>query len=79
MSRLMFKEVFTVDMDAVQKQVIFCGDSPNDAPMFRFFHHSVGVANVRAFEAQLETPPAWVTPSEGGYGFAEMVEVLLDR
>jgi HAD superfamily hydrolase (TIGR01484 family) len=79
MSRLMFKEVFSVDLDAVRKQVLFCGDSPNDAPMFHFFPHSVGVANVRAFEAQLESPPAWVTRSAGGYGFAEMVKVLLDR
>jgi hypothetical protein len=79
MSRLMFKDVFKEDMDAVRDHVIFCGDSPNDAPMFHFFPHSVGVANVRAFEPQLEAPPAWVTRSEGGYGFAEMVTVLLDR
>ena len=79
MSRLMFKEVFKEEMDTVRDQVIFCGDSPNDSPMFCFFPHSVGVANVRAFEAQLEAPPTWVTRSEGGFGFAEMVKVLLDR
>ena len=79
MSRLLFREVFNVEMDAVRGQVIFCGDSPNDSPMFGFFPHSVGVANVRAFEAQLETSPAWVTRSEGGFGFAEMVKVVLDR
>jgi hypothetical protein len=39
----------------------------------------VGVANVRAFEAQLEAPPTWVTRSDGGFGFAEMVAVILDR
>ena len=79
MSRLMFEEEFKVDMDAVRDQVIFCGDSPNDSPMFGFFPHSVGVANVRAFDAQLEASPTWVTRSEGGFGFAEMVKVLLDR
>lgn len=79
MSRLMFKEVFKKDLDAVRNQVIFCGDSPNDAPMFGYFSHSVGVANVRAFEAQLSAPPTWVTRSEGGFGFAEMVKILLDR
>jgi len=68
-----------VEMDAVRDHVIFCGDSPNDAPMFGFFPHSVGVANVRAFEAQLEVPPTWVTRAEGGFGFAEMVKILLDR
>ena len=79
MSRLMFEEEFNVEMDAVREQVIFCGDSPNDSPMFGFFPHSVGVANVRAFEAQLTAPPTWVTRTEGGLGFAEMVRVLLDR
>jgi hypothetical protein len=78
MSRLMFEEEFNVDMDAVREQVIFCGDSPNDSPMFGFFPHSVGVANVRAFESQLTAPPTWVTRTEGGLGFAEMVKVLLD-
>jgi hypothetical protein len=79
MSRLMFKEVFKEDLDMVRDQVIFCGDSPNDSPMFGFFPHSVGVANVRAFASQLEASPSWVTRAEGGVGFAEMVSVLLDR
>jgi hypothetical protein len=79
MARLMFRERFAVDLDTARERVIFCGDSPNDAPMFAFFPHSVGVANVRAFEAQLDVPPAWVTRAEGGLGFAEMVDVVLDR
>jgi hypothetical protein len=79
MSRLMFREVFKEQMNAIRDQVIFCGDSPNDSPMFGFFPHSVGVANVRAFEAQLEASPTWMTRAEGGFGFAEMVKVILDR
>jgi len=79
MSRLMFEEIFHADLDRVRDRVVFCGDSPNDAPMFDFFPHSVGVANVRAFEARLEAPPTWVTRSDGGFGFAEMVAVILDR
>ena len=79
MSRLMFRERFEADLEAVRDEVIYCGDSPNDAPMFGFFPHSVGVANVLDFEADLEALPAWVTKSPGGYGFAEMVAVLLDR
>ena len=78
MSRLMFREIFEEEMDTVRSQVIFCGDSPNDAPMFGFFPNSVGVANVRVFKAQLEASPTWVTQAEGGLGFAEMVKVLLD-
>ena len=79
MSGLFFREVFEEEMDEVRDQVVFCGDSPNDAPMFGFFPHSVGVANVRAFETQLEASPTWETRAEGGLGFAEMVKVLLER
>jgi HAD superfamily hydrolase (TIGR01484 family) len=79
MCRLLFAEVFDLELEVVRHRVLYCGDSPNDAPMFGFFPHSVGVANVRAFAGQLETPPAWVTRAEGGLGFAEMAAVLLDR
>ena len=79
MARLLFEEAFETNLDAIRRQVVFCGDSPNDAPLFAYFPHSVGVANVRAFEAAIETLPAWVTPSEGGFGFAEMTSVLLEQ
>jgi len=79
MTQLMFKEVFDKDLDQMRDQVVFCGDSPNDAPMFAYFSQSVGVANVRAFENRLEAAPSYVTRNEGGFGFAEMVAVLLDR
>ncbi len=79
MTRLLFKEQFKADLDAIRNQVVFCGDSPNDAPMFAYFTHSVGVANVKAFEKQLDALPAWVTRNEGGFGFAETAAVLLDR
>ena len=79
MSRLLFQEVFQKKLEDVRDQVVYCGDSPNDAPMFAFFPHSVGVANVLAFENQLASAPTYVTRDEGGFGFAEMVAVLLDR
>jgi hydroxymethylpyrimidine pyrophosphatase-like HAD family hydrolase len=56
---------------------VFAGDSPNDEPMFGYFPHSVGVANVSQFVAQMSTPPAYVTPSEGGRGFTELATHLL--
>ena len=79
MTRILFKEVFNQELDTIRDQVIFSGDSPNDAPMFAYFPHAVGVANVRAFESRLEAKPTWVTRSEGGLGFAEMVEILLKK
>jgi HAD superfamily hydrolase (TIGR01484 family) len=79
MTRVLFSEAFNQDLNAVRPQVIFVGDSPNDVPMFGFFPHAVGVANVRDFASRLDPPPAWVTRRKGGLGFAEMVGILLDR
>ena len=77
MTRLLFSEIFQKDLEAVKSEVLFAGDSPNDQPMFAFFPHSLGVANVREFAGRMHILPAWVTTQEGGEGFAEMVDVLL--
>ncbi len=45
--------------------------------MFEFFRHSVGVANIREFEGGFPSEPAWVTERVGGYGFAEMTDILV--
>jgi hydroxymethylpyrimidine pyrophosphatase-like HAD family hydrolase len=58
--------------------VAYCGDSPNDAPMFGAFDLSIGVANVEPFLATIEHPPAYITQGEGGAGFAEFVDLLLN-
>lgn len=49
----------------------FFGDSANDEPMFGFFETSIGVANVEAFLPRMTAHPKWITPGEGGHGFAE--------
>ena len=77
MTAIMFEEVFGRRLEDVKDRVIYIGDSPNDVPMFSYFPHSVGVANVLQFKGMLDHSPAWVTKREGGYGFAEMVDVLL--
>jgi HAD superfamily hydrolase (TIGR01484 family) len=57
--------------------VAYCGDSPNDAPMFAGFSNSVGVANIIALSHLMTTLPAYVTQQEGGAGFAEFAERVL--
>jgi HAD superfamily hydrolase (TIGR01484 family) len=79
MTRMLFEEIFKVNLENAIETIIFIGDSPNDVPMFRFFPHSVGVANVLQFKDKITDKPAWVTRQEGGYGFAEMVDRLLER
>jgi HAD superfamily hydrolase (TIGR01484 family) len=79
MTRLLFSEIFKVDLEAVKKSIIFIGDSPNDVPMFQFFAHSVGVANISEFKEKITHKPAWITQHQGGYGFAEMVKLILSK
>jgi HAD superfamily hydrolase (TIGR01484 family) len=79
MTRRLFAERFALDLDAANAEVVFVGDSPNDAPMFAFFRNSVGVANVRRFEPLLADAPKYVTRGASGAGFAELAEHLLRR
>jgi HAD superfamily hydrolase (TIGR01484 family) len=76
-TRRLFAERFDLDLDAANRETVFVGDSPNDAPMFGFFANSVGVANVRRFETVLDTPPKYVTRAACGAGFAELAEHVL--
>ncbi|MCW5750326.1 MAG: HAD-IIB family hydrolase [Alphaproteobacteria bacterium] len=77
MTRILFREQYGLDLDAVRESVAFAGDSPNDQPMFGFFPVAVGVANVRHFVDELDTPPSYVTQSPGGAGFAELAAHLI--
>lgn len=77
MTKALFAERFGIDLDRGNGSVVFAGDSPNDAPMFRYFERSVGVANVQRFAATLEHAPKYVTRNAAGAGFAELAAHLL--
>jgi len=77
MSKRLFAEAFDCTAVLLQKDFAFAGDSPNDAPMFAFFDHSIGVANVARFRGQLEAEPKYVTRAAAGAGFAELAAHLL--
>ena len=72
------RERLGIELDPSGEGFAFAGDSPNDAPMFAFFRNSVGVANVRRYEALLAAKPAFITRGEAGTGFAELVTRLLE-
>ena len=76
-TRRLFAERFGLDLDAANRDVVFAGDSPNDAPMFAFFEKSVGVANVRNFESFLSDKPKYVAPAASGAGFVALADHLL--
>ncbi|MBI4194901.1 MAG: HAD-IIB family hydrolase [Betaproteobacteria bacterium] len=77
MTRVMMHECFAQDPDAARATCAFVGDSPNDAPMFAYFPHAVGVANIREFAGQLAHEPGYVTVAASGAGFCELVDCLL--
>ena len=77
MTKIFVYERWGLDLDAKKEQFLFCGDSPNDEPMFQYFPCSVGVKNVRNFTDRMKHLPAFVTGLEGGDGFAEMVDTFL--
>ncbi len=76
-TKLFMQQRFAIDLDLHKSEFVFVGDSPNDEPMFGYFPHSVGVANVRDFLDVIAMKPAYVTESRCGAGFAEIVSALL--
>lgn len=77
MTKIFFQEYYGMGEKELREQVLFCGDSPNDQPMFEFFPLSVGVANIREMMDHISNPPAYVTKATGGAGFVEIARVLL--
>ena len=76
-TKLFMRERLHLDLDTHNAEFVFVGDSPNDQPMFAYFQHSVGVANVKNFLELISTGPAYVTEASCGAGFAEFANALL--
>ena len=71
------RERLGMDRAQARRRLLYVGDSPNDAPLFGAFEHTVGVANVRAFLGSMSHRPAFVTRRSCGAGFAEAVRAVL--
>jgi hypothetical protein len=56
---------------------VYVGDALNDAPMFRGFPNSVGVANIKTYWDELSDKPAFLTERPEGPGLRELVEHIL--
>lgn len=76
-ARWIVRELFARMLDAERQHWVYVGDSTNDQLMFAHFPHSVGVANIRRFEAELTHRPRYITQGERGAGFAEVVRAVL--
>ncbi len=78
MCREYAKSELGIELDASNEMFAFCGDSPNDEPMFEFFRNSFAVANINAFLSRLSHRPAFVSTEEGGSGFVHVANRLLE-
>jgi HAD superfamily hydrolase (TIGR01484 family) len=76
-ARWVVRELFGRALDAEIDRWVYVGDSTNDILMFEHFPHSIGVANIRRFEAELSHPPVYVTQGKRGAGFAEVAAAIL--
>ena len=77
-ARWIVRELFGRDLGTEMANWVYVGDSTNDQLMFEAFPHSVGVANIRRFEAELSHKPRYITQGERGAGFAEVAAALLE-
>lgn len=71
------KDFYGMQVSSLSNAVLYCGDSPNDEPMFEQFPLSCGVANIRGMLGLIQTEPRFVTTESHGRGFAELVDHVL--
>lgn len=77
MSLSLLREKFNLTHEQAKGVVAYCGDSPNDAPMYAGFPIGIGVANIRPLAHLMAHLPAYVTEGEGGAGFAQFAAAVL--
>lgn len=77
MARRVLSGAYGLDIDRDGDAVVYVGDSANDAPMFSFFRHTVGVSTVRRYLGDIPDAPAWITDGPGGAGFVEVADAVL--
>ncbi|MBK5201381.1 MAG: HAD family phosphatase [Spirochaetaceae bacterium] len=73
------KEIYGLEIKKIKNISIYCGDAPNDQVMFETFPLSFAPANIYKKENELVFKPKFVSISEGGLGFAEIVDVILNK
>lgn len=80
MASLFLLRKFTLDTEDPDQNraVAYCGDSPNDAPLFAAFENSIAVANIEQFVDDIEHQPNYVTNGHSAEGFHEFVDLLLE-
>ncbi len=76
-AKLLLQKEFGLTESQILEQCAYVGDSPNDEPLFENFRHTFGVSNINHFKSQMKHLPAYVSPSESGVGFCEIVDRII--
>ena len=71
--------LYNLEPEKQKEAVLFCGDSPNDEPMFAFFPLSCGMANIKDFLHLMKNKPGFITSRGYGDGFADVAEIILGQ
>jgi HAD superfamily hydrolase (TIGR01484 family) len=79
MTKLFSEEQWDIHLDDEKDRFLFCGDSPNDEPMFAYFPYAAAVENITRFADRMTHLPRFVADREGGEGFAEIAKAILER
>jgi len=77
MTQIFARERWGIDLEEKKDRFLFCGDSPNDEPMFRYFPYAAGVRNLLLFSDRMEYMPPFVADHDGGQGFAQIAGTIL--
>ena len=76
-AKLLLQKEFGLSESQILDHCVYIGDSPNDEPLFENFKHTFGVANIRHFEKKMKYLPAYISSSESGKGFCEIVDRII--
>ena len=79
MTKVFAQERWGIHLDDQKDRFLFCGDSPNDEPMFEYFPNTAAVQNITRFADRMTHLPRFVASREGGEGFAEIVGFILEK
>jgi len=77
MARRVLRESHGLDIETEADSVLYVGDSANDAPMFSYFRHTVGVSTVTRYLSEIPIPPNWIAAGPGGAGFVEAADAVI--
>jgi HAD superfamily hydrolase (TIGR01484 family) len=75
--RRFLRQQWKTSLKPDDRRFLYLGDSFNDAPLFKAFPLSVGVANVADVLPRIEAAPRYITRSREGRGFGEVADAVV--